>query len=603
MVGPWSPSWQSTAWEDPNWVAFAVRNAHPSTGGPPANQVVASRVAACRVTEHAVTPASAKGVPPDGRGAGRRDTEMDSTVSDETLQPPAGTRLDGRWVATGVALAALAVYWKTLAPGLTFEHYGTDGGDLIAAAHTLGIPHPSGYPTFTLLAWLFTHLPVGTIAFRTNLLSAVCASSAVGVVCRVVQILLPPDRRTLVLSAASALSLAFSSLLWSQSVITEVYALLTLFAALLLWLLVRWRQGGGDRILWVAALLLGLGLGNHLTFAAAIPSTLVLLWPYRRRWLRFQSLASAARFFAAGLCIYLYLPIAAIHHPPMNWGYPRTWDRFLWEVTASQYRIFAFGLAPEMIGSRLSAWSRLLGQQFGWWGLAIALAGFWQCIRRDRALALFTVTWTALIASYAFFYDVSDSHVFLLPAFLLMGICWGLGAHYLVTVVRRFRPRLANLALAAIAALPLVSAARNWKDADLSHDWSAHVYAQRILDEADSNGLLIVRGDRPTFAAWYAAYAERRRADVAVVNGPLLAYIWYREHLRGLYPDLVLTEPRAGDDTSDDLIRNLITANIGLRPVYSTDPRESWYEWFDFAEDETGVLYQIQIKTTRDPAG
>ena len=73
----------------------------------------------------------------------------------------------------------LPIYLATLAPGLTFEHYGTDGGDLITAARTLGVPHPTGYPTYTLLAWLFSHLPVGIIAYRVNLLSAISAAGAV----------------------------------------------------------------------------------------------------------------------------------------------------------------------------------------------------------------------------------------------------------------------------------------------------------------------------------------------------------------------------------------------------------------------------------------
>ena len=44
------------------------------------------------------------------------------------------------------------------------------------------------------------------------------------------------------LSAATGLTLAFSSLLWSQAVIAEVYALLGLFAVLLVWLVLTWRQ-------------------------------------------------------------------------------------------------------------------------------------------------------------------------------------------------------------------------------------------------------------------------------------------------------------------------------------------------------------------------
>ena len=84
----------------------------------------------------------------------------------------------------GVALwgATLALYLSTLAPTLTWgnENIGVDGGELLAAANTLGIPHPPGYPTYTLLLKLFaTVVPVGDLAYRGNLLSAILASGSV----------------------------------------------------------------------------------------------------------------------------------------------------------------------------------------------------------------------------------------------------------------------------------------------------------------------------------------------------------------------------------------------------------------------------------------
>ena len=54
-----------------------------------------------------------------------------------------------------------------------------DSGELVAAVHTLGIPHPSGYPLYVLLGKLFSMaLPIGSIAFRMSLFSAVCAAAA-----------------------------------------------------------------------------------------------------------------------------------------------------------------------------------------------------------------------------------------------------------------------------------------------------------------------------------------------------------------------------------------------------------------------------------------
>jgi hypothetical protein len=509
-----------------------------------------------------------------------------------------------KWSPASVAVIAFAVYVATLAPDLSFAHHGTDGGDLIAAARTLGIPHPPGYPTYTLLAWLFSHLPFGTIAYRVNLLSAVCAAATVGLLCCTAEILQPANDPTPGrpgLPAATALTLAFSSLLWSQAVISEVYTLLALFAALLLWLLVRWRRGGGDHLLWLTALLGGLGLGNHLTLVLIVPAALILLWPERRRWLRTRALLPAGGLFLTGLCVYVYLPLAAAHSPPVNWGNPQTWSRFLWVVTAKQYQGFAFGLDLAAIPGRLSAWAQLLGDQFGWWGLAIALAGLWSLWQRDRRFALFSLAWILPAGTYAFFYDTGDSEVYLLPALLLLALWWGEGASYLLQVAQHLRPARRmwqRSALFVVLLLPLASLALHWQAASPDDDWLARSYIDQALESVEPGGLIISRGDRPTFALWYGLFADGQRPDVAIVNGPLLAYFWYRDEMRRLYPDLTLDEPAAADTTIDDLVRNLILSNLSSRPIYSTDPGEAWKDWFDLVATGEAPIYRVYLKSS-----
>jgi hypothetical protein len=483
----------------------------------------------------------------------------------------------GFWLAGSIATVALVVYLLTLAPGLTSANFGADGGDLIAAARTLGVPHPSGYPTYTLLAWLFTQLPVGVIAFRVNLFSAVCAAAAVGLFFATAQRLIPAKEYPLLLPVAASFSLAFSTLLWSQAVISEVYALLSFFAALLLWLLVRWRDGGSDGILWLAALLFGLGLGNHLTLIFFAPAALVLLWPERQRWFRIRVLLPAAGLLVLGLSVYLYLPLAARHRPPVNWGNPQTWRGFLWVVTGEQYQHFAFGLEPEALPGRIFGWAQLLGDQFRWWGLAIALIGAWGWWQRDRRFALFALVWIFLVGLYAFFYGTGDSHMYLLPAILLMALWWAEGARRLLGLAYTLQPVWHRAALVVLVLLPLASLVLNWRKVEPDDDWVAHAYVEQTLEQVEPGGLIVVSGDGPTFALWYGLYAEEQRPDVAVVSGPLLAFIWYREHMRHLYPDLVVNEPSASNEvTIDDLIRDLIASNIDYRSVYATDPKEPW---------------------------
>src|SRR5437868_4409438 len=76
------------------------------------------------------------------------------------------------------ATPALLIYLRTVAPTIA----AWDAGDFATAAYTLGVAHPPGYPLYTLIGFLFTHLvPVGDVGFRMNLLSALCGTVGVGV--------------------------------------------------------------------------------------------------------------------------------------------------------------------------------------------------------------------------------------------------------------------------------------------------------------------------------------------------------------------------------------------------------------------------------------
>jgi hypothetical protein len=541
--------------------------------------------------------------PHAGRAASTLPGESQNRAPALRLPFPAWLARTGQWLelhdaatALGVALAAFGLYLGTLAPSLTIAHNGTDGGDLIAAAWTGGVPHPTGYPTYILAARLFTRLPWGSVAYRVNLLSAVCAAAAVGLTYRVVRLSQRPpgdsaqgaDPATRsgrqpferwALAVAAATSVAASPLLWSQALIAEVYALHALFAALVLWCAAEWEAAPRDRWLWAAGLCLGLGLGNHLTLGAVALAAGVWLLPHWRRWLHPRTLAPAAGLGLVGLSVYAYLPLAARGDPPVNWGDPQTWRGFWWVVSGAQYRPFVFGLEATYIPGRLYEWAGLLGAQFGWWGLVLALAGLACLWGRRRSLARATLVLWGVLAVYAFGYRPGDSYVYLLPACLVMGVWWAEGGAYLLALIKRRWAR--RLALLALALLPLVSAGLHWGEMDLSDDRSAVAYTRRVLDEEGvaMGSLLVTRRDGPTFMLWYAHLVEGQRPDLAIVNGPLLAFPWYREQVRQRHPGLLMA-PEA--ETPETPARDLMLRNLPLRGVYATDPADEWREWFAF---------------------
>ncbi|HEY4721514.1 MAG TPA: DUF2723 domain-containing protein, partial [Anaerolineae bacterium] len=130
---------------------------------------------------------------------------------------------------------------------IVFVLYLLTLGDHVGSADTfewqvvmpqLGIGHPTGYPLFIMLGKLFSWLPLGSMAWRTNLVSAAFATLTVLLVFRLLRSL-GADRRAATLAA---LALAGSSVFWSQSVEVEVYAFEALLVVLVLGLLVKMLQ-------------------------------------------------------------------------------------------------------------------------------------------------------------------------------------------------------------------------------------------------------------------------------------------------------------------------------------------------------------------------
>jgi Protein of unknown function (DUF2723) len=129
----------------------------------------------------------------------------------------------------GVGLFVFVLYLITLAPTvLYYTSAMKDAPVLPVSAYVLGIPQATGYPTYMVLTHLFTCLPIGGVAYRVNLASAVFGALAVVAVFFVGLAL----SSRIVAAAVGALAFGVSGLFWSQAVIAEVYTLNVLFVAL-----------------------------------------------------------------------------------------------------------------------------------------------------------------------------------------------------------------------------------------------------------------------------------------------------------------------------------------------------------------------------------
>ncbi|HRQ40549.1 MAG TPA: DUF2723 domain-containing protein [Chloroflexota bacterium] len=446
------------------------------------------------------------------------------------------------------AALALTVYLLTLSPDLTWANFSSDGGELITAALTWGVPHPPGYPAYVVVAHFFSWLPVGTAVYRLNLLSAVCVAGAVGLVTAVnyrfvVGDLSPSDGDkspiTNIPAVAAGLTFAFAPLVWEQALVSEVYALNLLCLALFLWALLTARP------CWLVGLFLGLSITTHLTSLLMLPLAVVGCG-----WRQGRPLAVG---LVAGLLPFLLLPLFAQSSSPVRWGEPDTLRGWWWLVSAQIYRPNLFAASPDLVISRLTAWATLLPGQFLWLGFlfaALGLAKFrnpYAVIRNptpdgasrithhaspitDYRLPITVLLTILLYLLYALGYNTRDAVLFLLPALLLAAMFLGLG----------LRP-LRQWALL----LPLALLLLNFRGQDLRQGVMIRPSASALFQATPPNTLLISSDSGTTFALWYFHHVEGQRPDVVVVDSNLFAFDWHRRHLAAQYP--LLFVPTADD--------------------------------------------------------
>ena len=210
-----------------------------------------------------------------------------------------------------VTLAAFVIYLRTLAPTIMWY----DMGEFALGSHVLGIGHNNGYPLYMMVGKLSTFLPVGDIAFRVNLMSAVFASLAVLLVFLIVRRITYRELPALVASA----TLALSSTFWSNALWAEAHPLNAFSTALIIYLMLVWRDKRDDRLLYAAFLTFGLSLGNHRLvmwlFPAMAAFVLTVVGPGLRS-MPWKNLLLAGAWALVGFAVHLYLPLRDMQDPP-----------------------------------------------------------------------------------------------------------------------------------------------------------------------------------------------------------------------------------------------------------------------------------------------
>ncbi|HTU83818.1 MAG TPA: DUF2723 domain-containing protein [Candidatus Acidoferrales bacterium] len=455
-------------------------------------------------------------------------------------------------------VAAFAVPAAVYVASVSHQPGSWDTAELQGVPYILGITHPTGFPLYVLLGYVWTHvLAIDTVAFRANVMSAIAISGVCAAAYAIAREL--GARRPVALAATLWFSLTQD--VWSHAIRAEAQDLAVLLEALAIWAFVRWLRGTGDRWYFAAFALTGLAMAAHPNALWVVPGLIFGSIVARRRpALRLAALSAAA--CALALSLYLYLPLRSAYvvshglDPTMGlagtdggifWNYrdPSTPHGLLLDLTGDETNVTHYlfsSFTPAHVQDALWALITLLGTQYGAFALVLIATGIALAWRRDsRVTAFLFVACTAALLFSVTYSEEGDVGRYRLLALMLAVPAIG------AIVPERARGFRAYAGAVALALFSFAGAAV-----------SLQANLEFFRHSPDENGRWVINAVRPyvppggvILAGWldatslaYGAYVDGSLPGRIVVSGAADANrqnypLWARTH-----PVFILVNPR-----------------------------------------------------------
>lgn len=512
------------------------------------------------------------------------------------------------------------IYLFTLAPSVV----QIDSGELTAVQATLGIAHPTGYPLFTMIGYLFSLIPLPfSKIFQLNILAAIYCSIGVGVFTYTIKYCLDnilvfrkknlskesakkekkkskeqstekqieiPENFKLITALFGGLSLAFSRTFWFQSTSVEVYSLHLLLITLIIFFLLKAyvKSFENDKLSnWLLfAFFLALGFTNHLTTLMILPGTAYLYFSrYKFNSASFKKLALMITLFILVLiAIYSYLPLRASQNPILNWGNPIDWERIYRHVTGRQYQVWLF-TSFDSAGKQFNHFWNILPFEF-FIGLLFVLIGLIVSLFRSKTLGLFILISFLFTLFYSINYDIHDIDSYFLLAFIMLAFFSSFGA--LKILEMKSLPK--NYGLIGLGLVLVIQLFFNFREVDQSGVYTYEDYTKAILNTSPKNSIIFsYQWDYFISASYYYQYVENQRKDITIIDKELLRRSWYYNQINNHDPNilsgvnnevdqfLIALQPFERDEKFDanrlenlyrTIMSNLIKTNVSKRDYF-----------------------------------
>ena len=422
-----------------------------------------------------------------------------------------------------ILLLIFAIYILSMPSTVVLE----DDGFFLLSAYYNGISHPPGYPLYTLIAHIFGLIPLENYALKIHILSALFSVGACAVFYNILKEL--NNNQDI---GFFVLVLAFSSVLWSQSIIAEVYTLNLLLLLAIFLLLLRFHHNQNLTLLRLAALIYGLALSNHWPLVIlSSPLFVALLFPYN--FLKIKTLVKTIPFFIMGLLPYAWMIVRSNQNPEISFYGPLDSLRMIiFFISREGYANIDNSLSADIIDklNYIIFIIREILEQFGYLGSSLIAIGFvsqWEMQKPNLTIGLtlaFLCNTLFLVALLNFDFDEQFSNTFsVYPIFAYM-ICviWLLFGTKKIFIFcdaffkKQYSVRLIKTLIFIIIFIEVFSfgSKNNFRKFD---DW-AERYVINLISNIEPNSVLFVHGAFDTGPIGYLLKIKQLRQDIEIYH-------------------------------------------------------------------------------------
>jgi hypothetical protein len=389
--------------------------------------------------------------------------------------------------ALAVGALTLALFVATVQPDVGGPE---DTPKFQFLGYVLGTGHPPGYPLYVLLSHAFVQLPIGTIAYRANLFSAVMAAIACALTYVLGRQLGAGRWAAIAASTALATGLSF----WTNAVFAEVYSLAAVMVALTIVCLIAWATRARVGWLLAAVATFSLGLGNHLTIVGIAPAAIIYVLVHNRRVLTPRVIAAVTLLFFLGVAQYGFIILRTRQGAPFLESRATSVSELVDVITAKQFASKRFAFTPTtLVTTQLPAVASAMRDEVGLVGLGLVIAG---CV--GSGVMRNGLAWLVIAASSGLLLMVlnlsGDTGGFITPVLPLVWALAAFGITTLADVLRRL-PRVGVPVAATMTALtlliPVARLSANHAAADRNKDSTEATFMREIVRQLPERAGLV----------------------------------------------------------------------------------------------------------------